>query len=102
MVFVPKIVIQTNVNEWDRVECEIKKSKIRRFPYKTMIGRSLTDYILDCKSRGKSSHQTIGLILREKGVIDYLKDNRFDTYKLQKNIEVSVCARFSEEDMRGR
>ena len=95
-------MFQSNLNEWEEVEKQIQRSKIKRFPYKQWLGRSLTDYILRCKDKGLSSHQTIARLLRENIIIKYLEDNRFFTHKLQENIRISVCARFSEENMRGR
>lgn len=95
-------MVQTNISEWDVVDEQIQRSKIKRFPYKSMIGQSLTDYIISCQREGLSSHQTIARLLKEQGIIDYLTENRFDTHKLQENIRISVCARFSEERMRGR
>lgn len=94
--------MQSNLNEWEVVNQQIQRSKIRRFPYKMWLGESLTNYILKCKRKGLSSHQTIARLLRENTIIKYLEKNRFFTHKLQENIRISVCARFSEESMRGR
>lgn len=94
--------MQTILNEWERVSQEIEKSKIKRYPYKRLLGESLTNYILRNKEEGLNSSQVIGAVLREQGIKIYLFENPQEKENLLKNIEIGVYARFSEERQRGR
>lgn len=93
---------QTCLNEWEFIKTNIERSTIKRYPYKQLLGISLTNYILQCKKQGLSSHETIRKIINENDIMLYMMDNEHEAQKLYDNIKISVCARFSEERTRGR
>lgn len=97
------MIYQTSLtNDWDHVEMKIKQSKILRFPYKMLLGMSLTKYILNCREEGLDSTQTILKVMQEPSVIIYLKLHPMESMKFGENLTTSVKARFSEENSRGR
>ena len=90
------------VDDWDHIAMKIQKSKILRYPYKMLLGKSLTRYILDCREEGLDSTQTILKVIQEPSVITYLKLYPTESIKLGENVTTSVKARYSEERSRGR
>lgn len=94
--------MQEKLNEWKVIENKIHFSKIKRFPYKRMLGKSLTKYILECKEAGFTAEQTIMRLYKEDVIQRYIENNKSFEEKLKDNIRTSVCARYSEERMRGR
>jgi hypothetical protein len=81
---------------------KIQQSKILRYPYKSLLGMSLTRYILDCRDESLDSIQTILKIMGEPSIIMYLKLHPMESIKFGENVTTSVSARYSEEKSRGR
>ena len=94
--------MQTCLGDWEVVEEQIQRSKIKRYPYKKLLGVSLTRFILSCKANELSSHQTISQILSQPLIRAYLFENPEEHNNFLKNIQISVSARYSEENSRGR
>jgi hypothetical protein len=88
--------IQTGLNDWEVIENQIIKSKIKRYPYKEYFGVSLTKIIVGYLDKGLSSSETLGEILQLEETKEMLKDYTKDKDNLIKNIYICVCARFSE------
>jgi len=88
------------IDEWGYVEKQINRSKIKRYPYKKILGMSLTNYILNCRRDGLNSAETFGKLLLEKNIAIYEFQNPFEVKKFRDNIWTSICARFSEENSR--
>lgn len=97
------MIFQTTLrDDWEFVEEQINRSKIKRYPYKAILGKSLTTYVLECRDAGLSSTQTILRLLQERSIQTYLSLYPFEEDNFKKNIEISVRARYSEEKIRGR
>ena len=84
------------MSDWDRVQKEIKRYKIKRFRWKTILGVSLTERILRLRNTGISSKLTIQSIMEDKGVQKYIECNPLDAEKMLDCIKISVCARYGE------
>jgi hypothetical protein len=95
-------MIQTNLDEWETVRQQIEHSKIKRYPYKKYLGVSLTKYILRLKENGLSSSETFGTILHNINIQALMFENPDEIENIEKNIYISVSARFAEENTRGR
>ena len=95
-------MVQTNLDEWETVRQQIERSKIKRYPYKKYLGISLTKMILRLKDTGMSSSEAYGSILHNQGIQVLLFENPDDIDNIEKNIYISVSARFAEENTRGR
>lgn len=94
--------MQTALNEWDVIDKQIERTKIKRYPYKKFLGMSLTNFILNCKEMGMCSSQCMGEIMASNGIKQFLLYFPEEKENLSKNVYISVCARYSEERMRGR
>ena len=94
--------MQTTINEWAFIEKQIERSKIKRYPYKSILGKALTNFILECKERGLSSSETMGGIMAHRGIKNFLLYFPEEQENLSKNVYIGVCARYSEERQRGR
>ena len=96
-------MFQATLNDdWAFVQQQIERTKIRRYPYKVLLGMSLTKYVLSCREEGLDSTQTLFKILRENSIKTFLLIHEEEKENILKNIEISVRARFSEEKQRGR
>lgn len=96
MQTIPKIIFQTQLNEWNTIEEQIERSKIKRYPYKLMLGESLTKYLVRCLEDGLSSSQSFNNIINTSGVKMYLFENPQEVENFKKNLWISICARYSE------
>jgi hypothetical protein len=96
MISIPKIVFQTQLNEWSTIEQQIERSKIKRYPYKSLLGLSLTKYLFECLNLGLSSQQSFIKILELESIKNYLKENPLEVNNFTKNLWICCCARYSE------
>lgn len=93
---------QTQLSEWPVVQEQIDRSKIKRYPYKSILGKSLTSLILEIKGEGLSSSQCQAQVMSHTGMINFLLIFPEEKEKIAQNVYISVCARYSEEKQRGR
>jgi len=94
---IPEQIYQSTLDEWEHIETKIQQSKIPRIPYKKIIGKSLTEFITECRAEGLSSHQTMAKFMGLDEVKIFKMKNPHQIERLFKNIKTSVCARFSEQ-----
>ena len=84
------------MNEWDVIDEQIEKSKIKRFQWKSMLGMSLTEYIHRLKNKGHTTKETIKIINSHPNILKEMDTFPDDANKMLKNIEISVAARYGE------
>lgn len=80
------------MGNWDIIDEQIQRSKIKRFDYKSLLGKTLTEVITDYKNKGLDSSKTTILIndtLAQKGIT---QTNIF------RKVRISVCARYGEQN----
>ena len=59
---------------WNKVNEQIEKSKIKRYNWNQILGESLTKRTLKLRKKGLNSDQTIDTIIRSPGVISFLEN----------------------------
>jgi hypothetical protein len=86
-------MIQKKINEWDVINEAIEHSRIKRFPYKTIFGESLTSKITGLRLNGLTKEAVFELIKKD---IDSLLTEEGKT-EVFKRLWISVCARFGAQ-----
>lgn len=84
------------LNEWDEVNKKIESSRIRRMPWKKILGESLTARIHKIKNKGHNSDETYSILVRNPAIGTYCRNNPLEAQRLLENLKISVCARFGE------
>ena len=94
------MTMQSELNDWDIVKEQIKRTKIRRFNYKAILGESLTSYVLRLRSYGWNSKKTVEKIMNHPNMLIFLRDIKPEVKKkLLENVKISVASRFAENNM---
>jgi hypothetical protein len=96
MQSIPKLTFQTQLNDWDVVQEQIDRSKIKRYPYSKYLGKSLTKVIVECLDKGLSSSQAYAEIIRLPEMQHLFYDYYQEKEDVLKNINICISARFSE------
>jgi hypothetical protein len=81
---------------WDEVNKQIKKSRIKRYSWKKIIGESLTKRILRLRKKGLTVEETIETINRLPGVKEFIEMYPEEDENIAKNIKINVHARYGE------
>jgi hypothetical protein len=81
---------------WDEITKHIKKSRIKRYNWKKIIGESLTKRILRLRKKELTIEETIETINRLPGVIEFIKMFPEEDQNMAKNIKINVHARYGE------
>ena len=83
-------------NDWKEVNEQIDRSKIKRYNWKEILGETLTKRILKLRNKELETEETIEVISRFPGVIDFLEKYPKEKDNLLKNLRINVHARFGE------
>jgi hypothetical protein len=83
---------------WDVVDDQIERSKIKRYPWKKVIGRSLTQEILFLKKKGLNVKETFEKLINDQRIESFIIDHESEAKNILKNIEISVHARYGENN----
>jgi len=83
---------------WKAINKEIERSKIKRYPWKEIFGESLTSRIHHLRKQGKTVDETKDIIMQDKKVQEFIKANPYEKEEVFKNIEISVSARYGENN----
>ena len=86
------------INEWDTVNEQVQRSKIKRLPWKFILGESLTAVIKTNKMKGYNSDTTYNFILNNTKLQSYIANNPFWKDQILNNLWISVCARYGESN----
>ena len=81
---------------WNVIKEQIDKSKIKRYPWKRILGNSLTEEILRLKKEGLTAEQTIKNISNNENIKRFVENTGEN--KALENIRISVHARFGENN----
>ncbi len=84
------------LNEWDEINKKIVISKIKRMPWKKILGESLTARIHRLRNKRHNSDETYSILIRNPAIETYCKKNPLEVPKLLENLKISICARFGE------
>lgn len=83
---------------WDNIKGNIERSKIKRYKWNKIIGISLTQEILIAKRQGLDVDEAYEKICKHEGVKKFLLDFPDEKEKLFENLEISVHARYGENN----
>jgi len=84
------------LDNWGEVNSQIKKSTIKRMPWKKILGESLTARIHRIRNKGHNSDETYSILVRNPSMQSYCKANPLEVPKLLENLKISICARYGE------
>jgi hypothetical protein len=87
-----------NDEVWGVINKAIEKSKIDRTTWKGILGETLTSRIIHLKKEGKSVEEAKEIILKDEKIQNLIKLNPYDKLKILDKIEISVHARFAENN----
>lgn len=82
--------------DWDLVNEQIERSKIKRINWKSILGVSLTRAILELKKEGLSSEEVFHVLLHGSKLTDYLENQFSARDRVIEKLKISVSARFGE------
>lgn len=83
---------------WGEIDEAIERSKIKRYEWEKVFGRSLTQEILFLKKEGLDVKETYNTLLRDPRVQKFLTENYKETKKILDNLNISIHARFGENN----
>lgn len=81
------------------IDKAIKRSKIKRTNWEAVLnGNSLTKEILLLKKQGKEVNEAFDLLKKDKRILQLLKDNEYEAQDILNKLEISVHARYAENE----
>jgi hypothetical protein len=83
---------------WDTINENIDRSKIKRYDWNLVFGRSLTQEILSLKLVGHNVDETFEIIKKDQRFIEFLQINKKEADRILDNLKISVHARFGENN----
>ena len=83
---------------WGEIDDAIERSKIMRFDWDKVFGRSLTQEILLLKKDGLDVVKTFEKLSKDERVLKFIEEHKQAKRKILKNLKISVHARFGENN----
>ena len=84
---------------WELVREKIKNSTIGRFPWKAVLGKTLTNIIQTNNINGYTSEETYCKIIKDIKFEEMMKQLPYsEQIKLKDKVRISVAARFGEKN----
>lgn len=83
---------------WDVIDEQIERSKIKRYDWTKIFGRSLTQEILMLKKKGLDVDQAFEELKQDIKVLNFIDENKREKKKILENLKISVHARFGENN----
>lgn len=83
---------------WGVVDEAIERSKIKRYDWNKVFGKSLTQEILVLKKSGLDVEETFEELKQDKRVLNFLDENKREKTKILENLKISTHARFGENN----
>jgi len=80
------------------IEDAIKRSKIKRYPWNTILGETLTKIILRSRKYGLSVDETYFQLVKNPKVIRFIEKHLLEQEKILENLKISVHARYIENN----
>jgi len=81
---------------WDEIELHKKRSNIKRYSWRNIIGTTITKRILKLRKKGLTAEETIDTIERLPGVMDFVAKYPEEDSNMAKNIKINTYARYGE------
>ncbi len=81
---------------WGVVDEAIERSKIKRYDWNGVFGKSLTQEILLLKKDGLGVGRTFEALSKDERVLKFIEDHKTEKKKILENLKISVHARFGE------
>jgi hypothetical protein len=82
---------------WGEIDEAIEKSKIKRYDWDSVFGKSLTQEILLLKKQGSSVKETFDTLKKDPRVEKFI-DRVGERRKILDNLKISVHARYGENN----
>lgn len=82
--------------DWDVVNEQIERSKIRRVNWKGILGMSLTRAILELKKEGLTSGECFDVLKNGTKIKGFIETHFSAREKVIENLRISVSARYGE------
>jgi hypothetical protein len=84
---------------WGIVDKAVNRSKIKRYNWKLVLnGNTLTKEILLLKKDGKDVLEAYNILLNDKRINQFIEEHPYEKEDILKNIEISVHARYGENN----
>jgi len=83
---------------WGEVDKHIERSKIRRYPWNDVFGRSLTQEILFLKKTGMDVDEVYKTLSGDLRVQSFVDLHKGEKRKILENLRISIHARFGENN----
>lgn len=88
------------IHTWQVVKDNISRSNVKRFPYKGLLGMSLTRFLVELKRRGLSAEESYRVVLCHDNVRVFLAfSDSVVVEKFRNSLWISVCSRYSESEL---
>lgn len=83
---------------WGEIDDAIERSKIKRYDWDAVFGRSLTKEILLLKKEGFNVADTLKELSLDPRVMNFIEDNKKEKEKILQNLKISIHARYGENN----
>lgn len=83
---------------WGVVDEAIERSKIKRYDWNKVFGKSLTQEILVLKKQGHDVEETYNILCKDERVQKFIDENKREKRKILENLKISTHARFGENN----
>lgn len=83
---------------WGVVDEAIERSKIKRYDWNKVFGKSLTQEILILKKNGFNVDETFKSLCKDEKVQRFIEENQREKLKILENLKISTHARFGENN----
>jgi len=80
------------------VDEAIKKSKVKRYPWNSIFGESLTKVIHRSRKKGLSANETFLELSKNEPLMNFIQTNPYEKNKILHTLEISVNARYIESN----
>jgi hypothetical protein len=83
---------------WGEIDEAIERSKIKRYDWNKVFGKSLTQEILFLKKDGLNVNATYETLSKDQRVLNFILENKREKRKILENLKISIHARFGENN----
>ncbi len=83
---------------WEVVSEKINQSKIKRYPWKKILGKTLGEYTQALINKNYEPYEIVEIISRQRPVKKYIEENKKEEKKILENLNTSVashCCKFN-------
>lgn len=91
-------IVFDTTEDWEEINKQIARSNIKRYPWREIFGKPLTQMILTFKKHGFSAEETINEIHKDSIFKKFLEHHIGDQEKIIENVKISVHARYGENE----